>query len=160
LRYLLSQKHTAKTGGQKKALDFLKNYLNSYNSAQLYFLAGKFYYQAKDYQNAQDNFLSALRQNDKFFEAYLYLADININYENNLDFADALLEKAAAIKADIAAIDFLRSRAAYKRGNKTAAKNFALSAYKKSKTDFTRQETKKAADFFNAETSVKKNKSR
>lgn len=149
-----------KTGGADKALVFLNNYLKSSDSAEIYFLAGKFYYQKKDYQNAQINFLSALKQNNQFFEAYLYLADINIEYENNLDLADALLEKAFALKPDSAAIDLLRSCSAYKRGNNKIAENFAESAYKKSKTDFTRQEAKRAADFFNKANAVQKKRNR
>jgi tetratricopeptide (TPR) repeat protein len=138
-----------KVNGPDYAADFLQKYIANYNTAEMNLMMGKFYYSDRDYDKAQRYLLYAIDKDEQLFEAYLYLADINISYKNDLKTAKEFLNKAVSINSSYPSIDIMLSRIAYKEGNKSLAKTLATSAYKKSKTPFVSQISDKLRQSYN-----------
>jgi tetratricopeptide (TPR) repeat protein len=145
---------------KQKAENFGETYLLVYDDFTAHFLMGKLYFDGKNYREAKKHFLHSIEKDVRNFSAYLYLADIAMNYENNTDETKLFLDKAASIDSSHASLDIMYSMLYNKTGNIKEAKKYAQSANKKAKTAFSKQESQKLLEYLNSKSPLPISKAR
>ncbi|MDR3049714.1 MAG: tetratricopeptide repeat protein [Elusimicrobiota bacterium] len=137
---------------KQKAADFGKTYLLIYDDFAAYFTMGKLYFDNKDYKEAKKYLIESIKKDNRNFSAYLYLAYIALNHENNIDEAEFFLGKASDIDSSYSSLDIMYSMLYNKAGDIKSAKKYAQSANQKAKTAFTKQESQNLLDYLNSKT--------
>lgn len=131
-----------------KSIKLIEDYSKDYQSSEMFFLLGLLYSDMRKFDKGEEQFLLALRFDDKNFAAYIYLAAIYLEHGDD-DKAEEMLKKASSLNSYLSAVDMMFARIAYKKGRLYEARRFASNAVLKAKSPFVKKQAQKMLDFFN-----------
>lgn len=131
-----------------EAIRLVDDFLKSFPSSEMYFLSGQLYSNAGEFNQAEKQFLWAIRLDDTNFSAYVYLASIYIE-NDEIDKAEEMLQKANSINSYTSIVDIMLAKIASKKERLYEARRYSSNAVLKAKTPFLKYHAQRMLDFFN-----------
>lgn len=134
----------------REAIRILEVYLQEVDSkdVDVLFLLGKIFIYERIYDSAEKVFFAFIEIDENNFIPYLYLASI-YEIEKKFEKAAQYINKAAKLNSDLAVIDLMNARIAYKMNRLSQAKQYAKTSYSKAKTSFVKEQAKRLSDHLN-----------
>ncbi|MCL2145398.1 MAG: tetratricopeptide repeat protein [Endomicrobia bacterium] len=135
-------------GRLDKAVSLADDFINTNPGSDMYLLSGLLYSATGKFEKAKEQYLTAVKFDEKNFYAYMNLAAIYFD-EGDIQKSEEMLNNANQINSYTAAVDIMYARVAYKKGRLYDARRHAANAVLKSKTPFLKQQSQRMLDYFN-----------
>jgi tetratricopeptide (TPR) repeat protein len=131
-----------------KAVKLISGYVNTNPSADMHVLLGILYADTDQFNEAEEQFLEAIKLDESNFSSYVYLAAIYLE-NGDIQKSEQMLYKANLLNSYTAAVDMMYARVSYKKGRLYEARRYAANAVLKAKTAFLKQQAQRMLDYLN-----------